>query len=232
MTVRPQVDGQLVQILFREGQDVKKGDVLAAIDPALYQAQLDQAVAKKAQDEAQLANARLDLERYSRLAATNAGTQAAGRHAARHGGAARGAGEVRPGRDRQRAGHARLHQHRRAAVDGRTGMRQVDQGNIVRASDATGLVDDHADPADRGAVQPAAAAAGAGQRGDGQGAAAGRGAWTGTTAHRVDTRHAGGHRQPGRPDHRHGAAEGRISQRRSAALARRSSSMCGCWSRR
>ncbi|HYP56943.1 MAG TPA: biotin/lipoyl-binding protein, partial [Beijerinckia sp.] len=70
--VRSQVDGVLQKLLFNEGQDVHRGDPLAKIDPVLYQAQLDQAIAKKAQDEAQLANARLDLQRYINLAATNA----------------------------------------------------------------------------------------------------------------------------------------------------------------
>ncbi|HEU0060945.1 MAG TPA: biotin/lipoyl-binding protein, partial [Hyphomicrobiaceae bacterium] len=74
VTVRPQVDGKIVSINFKEGQDVKKGDVLAMIDPATYQAQLDQAVAKKALDEAQLANAERDLERYAHLT-TNAVAQ-------------------------------------------------------------------------------------------------------------------------------------------------------------
>src|SRR6185437_13632032 len=63
VTVRPQVDGKLLS------DDVKKGDVLAQIDPTTYQAQLDQAIAKKAQDEAQLANAKIDLDRYEKLAA-------------------------------------------------------------------------------------------------------------------------------------------------------------------
>jgi membrane fusion protein, multidrug efflux system len=72
VTVRSQVDGKLISVLFTEGQDVPKGFVLAKIDPTTYQAQYDQVVAKKAQDEALLANARLDLERYTRLAATNA----------------------------------------------------------------------------------------------------------------------------------------------------------------
>ena len=72
VTVRPQVDGKLLSVNFKEGDDVRKGDVLANIDPVIYQAQLDQAIAKKAQDEAQLANARIDLERYEKLAATNA----------------------------------------------------------------------------------------------------------------------------------------------------------------
>src|SRR5947208_11012590 len=73
--VRSQVDGKLIAVKFTEGQDVKKGDVLGEIDPVIYQAQYDQAVAKKAQDEAQLANQRLDLARYQQLAATNAGSK-------------------------------------------------------------------------------------------------------------------------------------------------------------
>src|SRR3954453_4123973 len=62
VTVRPQVDGKLIEVSFTEGMDVPKGYVLAKIDPTVYQAAYDQAVAKKAQDEATLANARLDLE--------------------------------------------------------------------------------------------------------------------------------------------------------------------------
>jgi len=72
VTVRPQVDGKLLSLSFVEGQEVPKGFLLAKIDPATYQAMYDQAVAKKAQDEATLANAKLDLERYLRLAATSA----------------------------------------------------------------------------------------------------------------------------------------------------------------
>ena len=71
VTVRPQVDGRLISINFDEGQQVKRGYVLARIDPVTYQAAYDQAVAKKAQDEAQLANARIDLERYNRLMTSN-----------------------------------------------------------------------------------------------------------------------------------------------------------------
>ena len=135
VTVRPQVDGKLLSVDFKEGQDVKKGDVLAQIDPATYQAQLDQAVAKKALDEAQLANAKRDLERYEQLAATNAidrqqvDTQRAlvAQLEAQV--------QVRPGGDRQRAGAILDYTTIVAPIDGRTGIRMVDEGNIVRASD-------------------------------------------------------------------------------------------------
>src|SRR5438067_251313 len=75
VTVRSQVDGKLIAVNFTEGQDVKKGDVLGEIDPVIFKAQYDQTVAKKAQDEAQLANQRLDLARYQQLSASNAGSK-------------------------------------------------------------------------------------------------------------------------------------------------------------
>jgi multidrug efflux system membrane fusion protein len=69
ISVKVRVDGQLDRVAFTEGQDVHKGDVLAQIDPRSFRAQLKQAQANKAKDEAQLANARLDLERSVRLEA-------------------------------------------------------------------------------------------------------------------------------------------------------------------
>ncbi len=139
VTVKPQVDGQLLALTFREGQDVRKGDVLARIDPTPYRAQLDQVMARKAQNEALLENARRDLERYQRLAETNAVT--------------------RQQADTQRSTVAQLEAQLRAdqaaidnakatlayttvvaPIDGRTGIRTVDEGNIVKASDPNGLV--------------------------------------------------------------------------------------------
>jgi membrane fusion protein, multidrug efflux system len=139
VTVRSQVDGKIIKISFREGQDVQKGYVLAKIDPITYQAAYDQTLAKKAQDEAQLANARLDLERYTRLAATNAVNKQQ--------------------LDTQRAMVAQLEAQIKldqAAVDnarqilswtdvvapitGRTGIRLIDEGNIVKATDSSGIV--------------------------------------------------------------------------------------------
>src|SRR5690606_820119 len=70
VVVRPMVDGPLVEVRFREGQDVAVGDVLARIDSRTYQAALDQALARKQLNEATLANARLDAARYAKLAAT------------------------------------------------------------------------------------------------------------------------------------------------------------------
>src|SRR5437764_4804573 len=139
VTVRAQVAGKLIAVNFIEGQDVKKGDVLAEIDPAIYQAQYDQAVAKKAQDEALLVNQKLDLARYQQLAASNAGSKQQA--------------------DTQKALVAQqeaLIKADQAAIDnaaatlgytkivaplsGRAGLRQVDQGSIIHASDAPRLV--------------------------------------------------------------------------------------------
>lgn len=139
VTVRSQVDGKIINISFTEGQDVPKGFVLAKIDPVTYQAQYDQAQAKKAQDEAQLANARLDLDRYTRLAATNAVNKQQ--------------------LDTQRATVSQLEAQIKldqAAIDnarailgytdivapiaGRTGIRLVDEGNLVRGADTAGIV--------------------------------------------------------------------------------------------
>src|SRR4029453_14282717 len=67
VTVHTRVDGQLQQVLFSEGQDAKAGDLLAVVDPRPFQAALDQAIAKRSQDEAQLANAKVVLERNNDL---------------------------------------------------------------------------------------------------------------------------------------------------------------------
>lgn len=139
VTVRAQVDGVLTAIEFKEGQMVKAGDVLARIDPAIYKAQHDQAVAKKAQDEAQLANARLDLKRYEALAATNAGPrQQADQQRAQ---VAQLEAQVKS--DQAAIDNARAYLNYTtisAPIDGRTGLRNADPGNVIRASDANGLV--------------------------------------------------------------------------------------------
>ena len=139
VTVRPQVDGQLVQIAFTEGQMVKAGEVLARIDPRSFQATLDQALARKAQDEAQLANARVDLQRYAGLVAHQYSSQqqydTTRAQVAQLEAAVQG--------DQAAAESARIqlgYTAITAPLDGRAGIRLVDQGNIVHASDAGGIV--------------------------------------------------------------------------------------------
>jgi multidrug efflux system membrane fusion protein len=139
VTVRAQVDGKLTSINFTEGQDVKPGDVLAQIDPTTFQAALDQAVAKKAQDEALLSNARRDLERYTRLVATNALAQQ--QADTQRSLVAQYEAQVKS--DEAAIENARAiveYTTIRSPIEGRTGIRQIDVGNIIHASDANGLV--------------------------------------------------------------------------------------------
>ncbi|HSU06162.1 MAG TPA: efflux RND transporter periplasmic adaptor subunit [Acetobacteraceae bacterium] len=139
VTIKPMVDGPLIEADFKEGQDVHKGDVLARIDPRIYQAALDQAMAKKAQDEAQLANAKVDLARYEKLVANKYASEQQA--------------QTQRALVTQLTGLAQQDQAQidtaktnlsyttiTSPIDGRTGIRQVDAGNIVHASDATGIV--------------------------------------------------------------------------------------------
>ncbi len=139
VTVRSQVDGKLMEVAFKEGQDVARGDVLARIDPTTFKAALDQAVAKKAQDQALLANAKNDLTRYEQLAATNAiNRQQADTQKSL---VAQYTAQVDSDQGAIESAQATLaYTTIRAPLDGRTGIRQVDEGNIVHASDTTGVV--------------------------------------------------------------------------------------------
>src|SRR6266700_1957440 len=138
VTIHSQVDGTLISVNFREGQDVKAGDVLARVDPTTYQAQLDQVTAKKALDEAQLANIRLDLERYSNLVKTNA----VSRQQVDTTRALVAQLEAQVKLDQGAIDNARAYLNWCtivAPISGRTGIRLVDQGNLVHASDPTGI---------------------------------------------------------------------------------------------
>jgi multidrug efflux system membrane fusion protein len=137
VVVRTRIDGQIDKIAFQEGQSVNQGDLLAEIDPRPFQATLDQAKAKKVQDEANLANANLDLQRYTKL----------------------GEFATRQQTDTQRSTVAQLtaqiaaddaaifnaqtqldYTQGKSPISGVVGLRQVDVGNIVNASTMTGIV--------------------------------------------------------------------------------------------
>jgi multidrug efflux system membrane fusion protein len=137
VVVRTRIDGQIDKVAFKEGQLVNQGDLLVEIDPRPFQAALDQAQAKKAQDEANLANANLDLQRYTKL----------------------GEFATRQQTDTQRSTVAQLtaqiaaddaaifnaqtqldYTQVKSPISGVAGLRQVDIGNIVNASTQTGIV--------------------------------------------------------------------------------------------
>src|SRR5262245_5945283 len=139
VTVRPQVDGKLLSVNFKEGDDVKKADVLAKIDPIIYQAQLNKAMAKKEQDEAQLANSKIDIERYERLAATAAINKQ--KAETKRGLVEQNAALVQADQAAIDNAQAMLcYTTITAPLDGRTGIRMVDEGNYVRAADTNSSI--------------------------------------------------------------------------------------------
>jgi multidrug efflux system membrane fusion protein len=139
VTITARVDGQIQKIAFTEGEDVKAGDLLAQIDPRPFQAALDQAVAKKAQDVATLQNAFLDLKRFQNLAVKEFAT---GQQVDTQKALVAQTQAMIQG-DQAAIDNARTqldYTTIKAPIDGRTGFRLVDQGNNVHATDTTGIV--------------------------------------------------------------------------------------------
>ena len=137
--IHSQVDGQLVEIAFTEGQHIKKGDVLAKIDPRLFQAAFDQAIAKKAQDDANLTSADKDLTRAKTLAVRSFETQQV---------VDQQQAKVDSFKASIKADEAAIESARTqldyttitSPIDGRVGIRQIDIGRIIHANDTTPLV--------------------------------------------------------------------------------------------
>ena len=139
VVIKSRIDGQITKVLFTEGQDVKTGDPLFEIDPRPYQAALDQAQAAKQKDEAQLENARLDLERFSKLLGN--GYQTRQSYDQQKSLVAQLQASIRGDEAAIESATVNLSYTRiLSPIDGRTGARGIDVGNIVRAADNAGLV--------------------------------------------------------------------------------------------
>jgi len=140
VVVRSQITGPLIKVSFRQGETVHKGDLLGEIDPRPYQAQLDQAIANRDRDQAQILNAQANLDRYvplqSKGFATGQLVDTQKAQVAQLDAMVKG-DEAAIESARVNLSYTRL----TAPIDGVTGIRQIDEGNIIHPTDANGLVD-------------------------------------------------------------------------------------------
>jgi multidrug efflux system membrane fusion protein len=139
VTVRSRVDGELMRVLFSEGQRVSAGQLLAEIDPRPFQSQLNQVLGQQQENQARLKNAEGDLERYKKLAAEGLITQqqvTTQEALVQQYRGALTANDAQVANARLQLSYTRI----TAPIDGRLGLRQVDAGNLVRSGDPNGLV--------------------------------------------------------------------------------------------
>lgn len=139
VTVRTRVDGELTEVRFKEGQDVKAGDLLAVVDPRPFKAALDQVIAKKAQDEAQLGNAQVVLMRNTDLLqrkVIDQQTYDTSKFTVDQFKGTVAADQAVIDNARTQLDYTQI----KSPIDGRTGIRMVDLGNVVHAVDTNGLV--------------------------------------------------------------------------------------------
>src|SRR5579871_58453 len=140
VNVRSKVDGEIIQVMYQEGQDVKQGDVIIKIDPKPLQAQLDQQIAMREKDQALLRSAILDMQRYDTLVQKDFAVskqQVDQQHALVD------QYRAQVANDEAQVDYARTQldfTSIRAPISGRVGLRLVDQGNFIHASDGTVLV--------------------------------------------------------------------------------------------
>ena len=225
VSVKTRVDGQIVKVDFKEGQEVKEGDPLFQIDPRPYQAALEQAQAAKQKDEAQLVGANLDLERYSKLLGTGYQTRQSYDNQTALVAQLQASIKGDQAHDRQRRAQSRLCEY--PLADRRTSRRAAGrQGQSRPCQRQYGAGHDHRAEADLCQLYPAAGHARRNPPGAAKGAARGPRLQQ-RRHHPAFGRQADADRQFDRPIHRHDPFEGAVRQSSTSACGPANSSACG-----